>query len=227
MSSATGAVAGAALDEVASKQLLARHGVPVPESVMVRPGDPLDAALAALAPPFALKVVARGLLHKSDLGGVALNLRDANEVADAMRKMRSSSAFAGHPIEGFLVEEMAARGHELVVGGAFDRSFGPTIMLGLGGIFVEIFADVAFRICPITRADAIDMVESLVAAPVLRGARGGVVAAIEPLIDVLLRVGGEGGLLMDDAARVAQLDINPLIVTDRAALAVDARVILR
>ena len=227
MSFGTGAAATpTALDEAASKGLLARYGVPVPKSVTVRPDDPLD-ALAALTPPFALKVVARGVLHKSDVGGVALHLRDAGEVRDAMGRMLSSQAFAAHPIEGFLVEEMAARGHELVIGGAFDRSFGPTIMLGLGGIFVEIFADVAFRICPITRGDALDMVQSLAAAPVLRGARGGVVAAMEPLIDVLLRVGGEGGLLMDPAARVAQLDVNPLIVSDRAAMAVDARVILR
>ena len=215
-----------ALDEVASKRLLARYGIPVPKSALVRADEPIEERLSALTPPFALKVVAHGVLHKSDLGGVALNLAKPGEVRDAMRRMLSSPALAAHPIEGFLVEEMAPRGHELVIGGTVDRSFGPVILLGLGGIFVEIFADVAFRVCPITRRDAIDMVQSLKAAPVLRGARGGVVGAMEALIDVLLRVGGAGGLLPGEAARIAELDINPLIVSDRGAVAADARVIL-
>ncbi len=215
-----------ALDEAASKRLLAQYGIPVPKSVMLRPEDALEEGLPALAPPFALKVVARGVLHKSDVGGVALNLTDAAQVRDAMRRMRSSGPLAGHAIEGFLVEEMARPGHELVIGGAMDRSFGPVIMLGLGGIFVEVFADVAFRVCPITRRDASDMVRSLQAAPVLSGARGGIVAAMDPLIDVLLRVGGGNGLLMGEATRIAELDINPLIASDRGVVAVDARVIL-
>jgi len=231
LSTATGEDAGApapvaALDEVASKRLLAHYGIPVPASVVLDSADGIADKLSALSPPLAVKVIAPGVLHKSDVGGVVLNLPDAAAVRNAMRDMRASSALAQHGITGFLVETMAPRGHEIVVGGTIDASFGPVVMIGLGGIFVEVFADVAFRVCPITRRDAHDMIASLKAAPLLAGARGGIVAAMEPLVDVLLRVGGEGGLLVREAHRLREIDINPLIVSSHGAIAVDARVIL-
>lgn len=220
-------VPSAVLDEVASKALLARHGVPVPRGVVVADEAAVADGVHSLSPPFALKVIARGLSHKSDVGGVSLRLPDADAVRAAMRAMRERPALQGAAIDGFLVEEMAPAGHEIVVGGVVDSAFGPVIMVGLGGVFVEIFGDVTFRVCPISRGDAHDMLASLKAAPLLAGARGGVVAAIEPLVDVLLAVGGPGGLMMREAEWLGELDINPLIVSDSAITAVDARIVSR
>lgn len=214
-----------ALSEPEAKRLLAEHGIAVPRGVLLAPGEDPATRLATLAAPFALKVVASGLLHKSDAGGVRLRLGDAGAVAAARDAMVASPDITRHAIEGFLVEEMAPPGHELVVGGTHDQKFGPVIMLGLGGIFVEVFQDVVFRLCPIRRHEARDMLASLRSLPVLRGARGGVVADEDAIVEALLRVGGADGLLMR-RPDIAELDINPLIVGARGAVAADARVVL-
>jgi acetate---CoA ligase (ADP-forming) subunit beta len=129
-------------------------------------------------------------------------------------------------LEGFLLEEMVPAGHELVVGGVLDPQFGPMVMVGLGGIFVEVLGDVAFRICPITPRDAMEMLHELAAHKVLTGVRGGPVASEEAVVRTLLHVGGHDGILVDLQDEVAELDINPLIVTDTEAYAVDVRIVL-
>jgi hypothetical protein len=166
------------------------------------------------------------ILHKSDVGGVKVGLTDAAAVADAIRAMQAVPAIAKARVEGFLVEEMAPRGVEVVIGGVRDGDFGPMVMVGLGGIFVEVLKDVAFRICPITRVDAAEMLDELKGAKVLDGARGGIKASREAIVDVLLKVGGENGLLLQHAATIKEADINPLIVSERGAVAADARFIL-
>jgi acyl-CoA synthetase (NDP forming) len=129
-------------------------------------------------------------------------------------------------VEGWLIEEMAPSGQEMVVGGLRDPDFGPLVMVGLGGIFVEVLADVSFRICPITRLDAEEMIDELKGAAILKGARGMKAVSRDAIVDVLLKVGGENGLLMQHAADISEADINPLIVSESAAVAVDARFIL-
>ncbi|MEO6928112.1 MAG: acetate--CoA ligase family protein [Casimicrobiaceae bacterium] len=224
---ATADMQDATLDEVASKTWLARYGIAVPRGVVVTGESAVDQAIANLCAPFALKVIAEGVSHKSDVGGVALQLADAEAVRAGMRSMRDASGLRDTAIRGFLIEEMVARGHEMIIGGVNDPAFGPVVMLGMGGVFVEIFGDVAFRVCPITRGDAYDMLASLKAALLLAGARGGVVAAVEPLIDSLMAIGGEQGLLMREAAWIDELDINPVIASERAVVAVDARIVRR
>ena len=129
-------------------------------------------------------------------------------------------------VDGFLVEEMAPPGQEIVVGGVRDPQFGPLVMVGLGGVFVEVLADVSFRICPITRLDAEEMLDELKGAALLKGARGRKPASRAAIVDVLLKVGGEDGLLMRHAADMQEADINPLIVSETGAVAVDARFVL-
>lgn len=216
----------AALDELAGKELLAGFGIAVPRSLMVKDANEASAACAKLKAPLALKVVSPDILHKSDAGGVKVGLKTAAEVEEAVRAMMKLPAIAGARVDGFLLEEMAPAGQEIVIGGLRDPQFGPLVMVGLGGIFVEILKDVSFRICPITRADAAEMLDELKGAALLDGARGRRPASRAAIVDALLKVGGEGGLLMTHAQDIAEADINPLIVSENGAVAVDARFVL-
>jgi acyl-CoA synthetase (NDP forming) len=216
----------AALDELAGKQLLAGFGVAVPKSLMTRDAAEAAAASGTLKGPLALKVVSPDILHKSDAGGVKVGLKSAAEVEEAVRAMMKLPAIAKARVDGFLLEEMAPAGLEIVVGGLRDPQFGPLVMVGLGGIFVEVLADVSFRICPITRLDAQEMLAELKGAAILKGARGRKAVSQDAIVDALLKVGGENGLLMRHAADIVEADINPLIVSESGAVAVDARFIL-
>ena len=215
-----------ALDESAGKQLLSTYGISVPQSRVAQGVADVDAVMNGLKTPVVVKVMSPDILHKSDAGGVKINLRSAEEVKAAIEAMLNVPKIKGARIDGFLIEEMAPAGHELVIGGLRDPQFGPLVMVGLGGIFVEILKDVSFRLCPITRIDAEEMLAELKGAAILKGARGTKPASIEAIIDVLLKVGGANGLLMQHANDICEADINPLIVSDTAAVAVDARFIL-
>lgn len=216
----------AALDESAGKALLAGYGVAVPKTVVVAGAEGVDDAMKPLKTPVVVKIVSPDILHKSDAGGVKVNLMSAAEVKAAIDAMAASPKIKDARIDGYLIEEMAPAGQEIVVGGLRDPQFGPLVMVGLGGIFVEVLADVSFRICPITRLDAQEMLDELKGAAILRGARGGRPASRDAIVDVLLKVGGENGLLVQHAADIREADINPLIVSETTAVAVDARFIL-
>jgi acyl-CoA synthetase (NDP forming) len=216
----------AALDERDGKALLAASGVTVPRSVVVSGACDVAGAVKPLRFPLAVKVMSPDILHKSDAGGVRVNLGTAAEVEEAIRAMLRQPAIAAARIDGFLVEEMAPAGQEIVVGGVRDPQFGPLLMVGLGGIFVEVLGDVSFRICPVTRRDAEQMLDELKGAALLRGARGRKPVSRAAIIDVLLKVGGENGLLMTQAGDIAEADINPVIVSGETAVAVDARFVL-
>ena len=213
-----------ALDEVAAKRALAAYGLAVPRGVKIAPGA--RAALDGLHAPFAAKLMSPDALHKSDVGGVRLGLADAAAAADAVCELEALCRAKGLQFDGVLVEEMAPAGVELVIGGLIDARFGPVLMLGLGGVFVEIFADTAFRVCPIDQRDAQEMIDELRGAPLLRGARGRTPVDERSVVEALLAVGGEKGLMVELEGEIAELDINPLIVSPQAAVACDARIVL-
>ena len=215
-----------ALDELAGKRLLASFGIPVPRSLAIPDAAGAAEACAKLNPPLVLKVVSPDILHKSDVGGVKVGLRTAGEIEEAIRTMMLRPEIARARVDGFLLEEMAPAGQEVVIGGLRDPQFGPLVMVGLGGVFVEVMADVSFRICPITRLDAEEMLDELKGAPLLKGARGRKPASRAAILEALLKVGGAGGLLMTHADEIAEADINPLIVSEHGAVAVDARFVL-
>jgi acyl-CoA synthetase (NDP forming) len=215
-----------ALDEQAGKSLLSHYGIAVPQSVMVANASEVDAAITRLRAPLVIKIMSPDILHKSDAGGVLVGLRTAAEVKDAINAMTALPQIRNARIEGFLLEEMAPAGQEIVIGGWRDPDFGPLLMMGLGGIFVEVLRDVSFRICPITRIDAEEMIDDLKGAAILAGARGRKPASRVAIVDALLKIGGEGGLLMTHADEILEADINPLIVSEHAAVAVDARFVL-
>jgi acetate---CoA ligase (ADP-forming) len=217
------------LSEADSKALLRAAGIALPDEVLVKDKAELDAAVARVGFPLVLKIQSPDIAHKSEVGGVRVNITTKGEVflafealLDNARKHRPDAA-----IQGVLVAPMAKQGVEIIIGTMTDKTFGPMVMVGLGGIFVEVLKDVAFRICPIDHVDAREMLDELKGAALLRGARGSEPVNLDAIVDVLLRVGGEGGLLVRGAADLSELDINPLIVSRDAAIAVDARFILR
>lgn len=216
----------AALDEQAGKSLLAGYGITVPRSLTVKNASEVDAAFNTLRAPVVVKIMSPDILHKSDAGGVKVGLKSAAEVKDAINAMAASPQIKAARIDGYLIEEMAPAGQEIVIGGLRDPYFGPLVMVGLGGIFVEVLRDVSFRICPITRIDAEEMIDELKGAAILAGARGRKPASRAAIIDALLKIGGDNGLMMMHSDDISEADINPMIVSESAAVAVDARFIL-
>lgn len=214
-----------ALDEPTSKRILEGYGIQTPRSVVIRSGDDISAALEGLSLPVVLKLVSPDVLHKSDFGAVVLGLRDATAIQAAMHDITQRCHDKAYRVDGFLLEEMAAQGHEIVIGGYRDDDFGPIVMFGLGGIFVEILQDVAFRICPITQVDAKEMLAELRGAALLKGARGGLAVPDSVIVDALLAVGGEQGMLVQLHDLVKELDINPLLASDQGVTALDARIV--
>lgn len=207
--------------------MLAAFGVAVPAGETVAGADAAVAAFARLGGAVAVKLVSPQPIHKSEVGGVLLGLADAGAVHAAAGTLAARAAQAGIESSGLLVERMAAPGVEIVVGALHDPRFGPVVMLGLGGVFVEVFADVAFRVCPIDADDARDMIDGLRAAPLLRGARGRAAVSEAAIVEVLLAVGGADGLMRAADGAIAELDLNPVIVDARGATACDARIVLR
>lgn len=217
----------ASLDEPAGKELLASFGIRVPASRVVQNAAGLPEAIGALRAPYVLKVVSSEVIHKSDFGAVRVGLKDIVAVEQALAEIDAALNAKGIGARRWLIEEMAPAGLEVVVGGVVDPEFGPMIMTGLGGVFVEVMKDVSFRVCPITRFDAAEMLSELRGAALFHGARGQPAVSIEAVIDILMKIGGENGLLTTCSGEIAEIDINPLIVTPDSATAVDARFILQ
>jgi acetyltransferase len=183
-------------------------------------------AAAHMGYPVAIKVIAEKISHKSDVGGVILNLKDEQALAEAYTNLMDQlyQAEPHAPIEGVMVQPMVTGGTELIVGGRQDKQFGPVVLVGMGGIFVEIIKEVAVRVAPISQQEAVAMIESLRGASILQGARGRKPADIESVGETLLRL----AQLLTDFPEIQEIDINPLLVLDHneGCCALDARIIL-
>ncbi len=216
-----------ALGEAQTRPLLAAYGLPlIPGEVVSSSADAVKAA-RRIGYPVVLKIVSSDLLHKSEAGGIRLNLTNDRAVQAAYEEMFESLRRT-HPqakLEGALVEKMAPRGHELIVGMRRDPAFGPLVMFGLGGIYVELFGDVAFRVAPMTRQDAYEMIYQTKAGKLLSGLRGQPPADIDMVVDCILRL----GQLALDFPQIEEIEMNPLLVFERGkgAIALDARAICR
>jgi acetyl-CoA synthetase (ADP-forming) len=172
----------------------------------------------------AMKVMAPGIEHKSDVGGVRLNVgpEEAGSVFDQLLTT-VAQAKPDSPVDGVLMQPMAEDGIELIVGAVRDSLFGPAVMLGAGGVLVELMKDVVFRFAPLTLTDATGMLERLRSRALLDGFRGHAAVNRARIVDVLLRV----SRLMQDRPEILELDINPLVASGERALAIDCRVRLR
>ncbi|MEO8745984.1 MAG: GNAT family N-acetyltransferase [Candidatus Dormiibacterota bacterium] len=208
------------MSSAAVAELLSCYGIPLVETSIV--GSPRDAGRAAkkFGAAVALKAVATGVLHKSDAGGVSLGLKGASAVERAATDMAVAFEKAGHPIQAFQVQPIVAPGVEMIVGVVQDEHFGPVLACGAGGTATELLKDVSVRITPITRGEAGRMLRTLKTFPLLDGYRGAPKADVGALEDVLLRVSA----LVEAHPEIAEMDLNPLLVHAKGAVAVDARI---
>ena len=174
--------------------------------------------------PLAAKLLSRDASHKSDVGGVAINIRNRKHLMETLAGMKSKIQNQPQPpvVDGFLIQEMAPAGIECFVGGRRDPAFGPVVVVGLGGIFIEIFKDTSIRLAPVTQNEATDMLHELKAYPLLAGTRGAGPADCQALIDVICRVSA----LLDACPDISEIDLNPVIVHPReqGLSLVDARI---
>jgi acyl-CoA synthetase (NDP forming) len=205
-------------DEVV--RLLDCYGLPLVDQGMATTAEEAAALADSLGGEVALKAIAADVLHKTELGAVRLGLEGAEAVRAAAGEMAQRLADAGHPPSGFLVQRMAPRGVEMLVGVVHDPQFGPVIACGAGGILVELLKDVSVRLTPLTATDAGEMVRALRSFPLLVGYRGAPASDVAALEDVLLRISA----LAEDLPQVAELDCNPLLVLPEGATIVDARI---
>jgi len=212
------------LTEIESKELIKEAGIPVVEAKLAKTKAEAVALTKKMGFPVALKIVSPDVIHKSDAGGVQLGLANATQVAEAFAKILSAVKrhYPKAKIHGISVQKMAKPGVEVIIGMTKDAQFGPVLMFGLGGILVEVLKDVAFRIVPLTKRDAHEMIKEIKGYPLLEGYRGQEPADVSFLEDLLLKVSD----FVDRNPEIKELDLNPIFAYKNRAVAVDARVIL-
>jgi acyl-CoA synthetase (NDP forming) len=212
------------LTEVESKDILEEAGIPTARARLATTADEAVAAAKEVGFPVALKIVSPDITHKSDVGGVKLNLSTPDEVKAAFDEIIAAAKKAqpDATIDGVSVQKMARPGIEVIMGMSQDAQFGPVLMFGLGGILVEVLKDVSFRLVPITPRDARQMVQEIKGRPLLEGYRGQEPADVEALEKLLLRLSD----FIEKHPEIAELDLNPIFAYKDGAIAVDARIIL-
>lgn len=199
-------------------ELLSKYGIQSPPCGVARSEKEALSIAAKAGYPVAVKIISGKILHKTDVGGVILGIQNPEGLRKAYAKMVAK--FSGTDINGVLVQRMAPKGFELIIGGKRDLQFGQMIMLGTGGIYVEVMKDFTFRICPITKDDAQEMISELRSYPMLSGARGRKPISTAALVSTLLKV---SKLL--EKENPTELDINPLVADENGCTAVDVRII--
>jgi len=212
------------LFEHEAKNLCAIYGIPVTRFIVAETEEGAVEAAREIGFPIVLKIVSPQVLHKSDAGGVIVNIRDEEGIRAGYNEILESvkAKVPDAVIKGIFVQEMAPDSTEVIVGSTKDSTFGPVIMFGLGGIFVEILKDVSFRLVPIDRTDAEEMIREIRSYKILEGARGMPKADQDAIVEVLLKT---SEMLMD-CPEIKELDMNPVLVYEKGAKAIDARVIL-
>ncbi len=206
--------------------LLEIYGIPTVVGRCAITIDEAQEAARQIGYPVAIKIVSDQISHKSDVGGVQLNLRNPEALAEAFEEMmtRIGKAYPDAKLDGVLVQPMVSGGRELILGGRQDPQFGPVVMVGMGGIFVEILDEVSVRVAPIAQWEALEMIEELRGAQILKGARGDQASDIEAVTEALLRL----AQLLQDFPEIKEVDINPLRVfyAGEGCRALDARMML-
>ena len=212
------------LTEVEAKDLLKQAGISVVDTRLAVSREDAISTSEKLGFPVVLKIASSDVVHKSDAGGVKLGLETAEQVGKAYDEIMASigKAFPDAIIQGISVQKMARTGVEIIIGMSKDAQFGPVLMFGLGGVLVEILKDVSFRIVPLVKRDAAEMIRDIKGFPLLEGYRGSEPVDIANLEDMIMKVSD----YVEKTPDIKELDLNPVFGYKDGAVAVDARVVL-
>lgn len=216
------------LTEIEAKQVFACYGLPVTSTKLAKTEDEAVRLAKEIGFPVVMKIVSPDILHKSDAGGVKVNIKDENAVREAFRTIMANSLKykADANIHGIAVQEMAPWGTEVILGSVNDPTFGPTMMFGLGGIFVEVLKDVTFRVAPVSSGQAMRMLGEIRGAPILAGVRGEAPRDTKAMSETVSRY---SAMIIDLADEISESDANPVLVYEdgKGIKVVDARIILK
>jgi 3-hydroxypropionyl-CoA synthetase (ADP-forming) len=208
-------------DEV--REIMASYGIKFPPHALVANIEDCGQKVSEIGLPLAVKIVSNEILHKTEVNGVKTHLASVDEVLKAFSDMHNRLS-KSYPVKGVLLEKMASPGIELIIGLRNDPTFGPIIMLGLGGVYTEILKDVSFRVLPISKHDALEMVNSLKGNQILKGYRGSVPVNLDMLTELIVNIGNLG---MELVTFVESIEFNPIILYPNDYCVVDVKVLLR
>jgi acetyl-CoA synthetase (ADP-forming) len=212
------------LFEHEAKELLSSVGIPVTKSVLATTAEEAVSQAKKIGFPIVCKIVSPDILHKSDAGGVKVGIKTPEETEKVFAEIVSNAKRykPDATITGVLIQEMAPQGREVIVGAIRDPQFGPALMFGLGGIFVEVLKDVAFRVAPLSEYDAKSMIKEIKGYPLLKGVRGESPIDEQALVEILLGI----SKLVSSNSEISELDLNPVFAYEKGAIVADARVML-
>jgi len=210
--------------ETEAKELLKEYGIPVPDFKLIKSEDEIIGLTKEINFPIVMKIVSPDIIHKTDAGGVRLNIKDETEARLAYQEIISKAKKYNKEAQifGVITYSMIPKATEIIIGMMKDPHFGPVAMFGLGGIFVEILKDISFRILPIEERDAGEMITEIKGYEILKGARGNPPRDIQAIEEVLMKV---SKLTMENP-EIKEIDLNPIFVFEKGLQVVDARMIL-
>jgi len=213
------------LPEPISEQILASYNIPIPPAHLAKDVEEAVKFAKEIGFPIVLKVISPQIIHKSDAGGVIANINEEAKVREAFSKILENVKKCNPKaeIEGIYVQKMVPSAREVIIGTVKDKQFGQVIMFGLGGIFVEVFKDVVFRVAPIDKQEAREMINEIKGLPILKGVRGEEPINFDSLSEAIANV----SQLAIDFPQIEQLDANPVCVYPEKLYAIDARIILK
>ena len=213
------------LTEFESKKILKQVGISVVKTQLAKTQKEAVSLSQKIGFPVALKIISPDIVHKSDSGGVKLSINNVTEVRKAYDEIlkKVGKQYPDAVIHGVSVQKMVRPGTEVIIGTSQDPQFGPVIMFGLGGIFVELLKDVSFRVIPVERRDAQEMIQEIKGYPLLQGYRGKEPANLPALVETILTI----SRLIEENPQIRELELNPIFVYRNKAMTVDARIILK
>ena len=211
--------------ETEAKELLKEYGIPVPDFKLIKSEDEITGLAKEINFPIVMKIVSPDIIHKTDAGGVKLNIKDEKEAESAYQEIifQAKKYNKEARIEGVIVYPMVPQGTEIIIGMMKDPHFGPVAMFGLGGIFVEVLKDVSFRIIPLEERDAREMITEIKGYEILKGARGEASKDIEAIKKLLMKI----SQLITENPEINEIDLNPIFVFEKGLQVVDAQMILK
>ncbi len=210
--------------ETEAKELLKEYGIPVPDFKLIKNEEEIDGLAKEINFPIVMKIVSPNIIHKTDAGGVKVNIKDETEARLAYQEIifKAKKYNKEARIEGVIVYSMVPQETEIIIGMMKDPHFGPVAMFGMGGIYVEVLKDVSFRIIPLEKRDAQEMITEIKAYEILKGIRGNPPRDIQAIEEVLMKV---SQLTMENP-EINEIDLNPIFIFEKGLQVVDARMIL-